>query len=717
MHREASATRRTRSPRDQENVHLGRNLFAALVLANALALGLGLLAGRGDAALPGTQDDFPTPPPTVTPEPAELGRGCKVLDGEFHEVTNYSSTFGQVFNLEQDSACGYSFRAGAPYSFCGTFAATSGTANQGGTVRIQITSPNPGSPGYEFQQPVLGPVPQYPDFILVPFCTPPYVLPSPQVSLSFIFQSTSGLYIPYDAGGHWPLWRYTGSWAFYNMGTVLNDLRIYSDEGASCYDTYMPAYLPGTITGAGGATFGNQTLTMPFEQGSWDWYATQRDTYQDLGMAHLDLGPSSYLYDHVPGLNQSLPPSSSVASLYAERSGCGGSQSADATIASPPAPNGLMMENIISAQLADGREFGQIMPSFTDADALPAGSSALFPTTQDGSRYRVNAGVMAVEDDTVVIWTPVGPIGTSLAAGEEIHLAMGQATQINDVATRFALGNRSNFMLQMTVTRGAALGYVSVLDGKGSYGGTSDPTTVLPVTPASRVTLLEVGAVSGVNQFSGSAIIANHSARAAQVRADFYARGSVGVTATNNFTLAAGEIRGYGDVVGDLVGQSNVVGTLVLTATNGTLISAIGREFAVYTDSHGAVTGTAGQLMPGLTDDDILSAGGSYDIIGLIERQTANGPERSHLGAFNPGSADETLTAALFSATNAAEGSITRTVHPGELLRINNIVSAIDPGQDGTVKRLRLTVSGPMFVLGYRVNATGDPVTLQPFRR
>jgi hypothetical protein len=323
---------------------------------------------------------------------------------------------------------------------------------------------------------------------------------------------------------------------------------------------------------------------------------------------------------------------------------------------------------------------------------------------------------MALEDGTTVTWTPVGPIGTALAPGREVALDRGGSTQLNDVAGLFGLGNRSEFMMEMAVASGAAVGYVSVLDGKGAYTGTSDPTTVLPVTPASRITLLEVGAVTSLNQFSGSALIANHSNRVAEVRADFFVRSVPGVTASSTLSLGAGEIRGYEDVVGELVGQDNVVGTLVLTATNGTVISAIGREFAVFTDGQGAVTGTAGQLMPGLTDDDLLTAGRTYDVIGLVDRESASGPERSHLGAFNPGPADATLTVALFSADNQAEGSIQRLVRAGELVRLNNIVRVVNPGQDGEVKRLEISVSAPLHVLGYRVNGTGDPVTLRAVR-
>ncbi len=692
-------------PGHDSDPRLGRSLLAALAIATGLTFGLGLLAGPGDAAVDGAASEG-TPTPAPVP--------CELIGNAFdNPPINASRTFGQELHLDQLGECGGTLQLGRQYRLTGTYAVTSVAGSSGGAVRIQVTSPNPGSPGFEFQHQVFGPVAPWPGHQFTPFETPWFTLNSFDQSLTFIFSTTSDLLVPYTDQGDSELWRWNGSiWEPYATGTVINNLVIESTDGSNC-SANLPVVLTGTITGAQLAEFTNELFAI-FEEylPALKLYFLERGSPPPGQSWTASGGGPGVIEFYDQDLFESAGlPYGKIGSLRAECTQGGGQE---ASIASPPSPRGIFLQNIISARLADGREFGQIVPSFTDADAVRAGSSALFHTTHDGGRFRINAGVMATEDGTVLTWTPVGPVGTSLAQGRTLALARGQSTQLNDVAGTFGLGNRSDFMLQMSVASGAALGYVSVLDGKGAYTGTSDPTTVLPVRPASRVTLLEVGAVTGVNQFSGSAVIANHSARAAQVRADFYARGSVGVTTSGSFTLGPGEVRGHEDAVGDLVGQRNVVGTLVLTATNGTLISAIGREFAVYTDSQGAVTGTAGQLMPGLGDDDVLVAGRSYDVIAAIERETATGPERSHLGAFNPGGSDVTLTVTMFSVDNVAEGSLTRTVRPGELLRVNNVVSAIHPAQDGEIKRLRITVSGPLHVLAYRVNATGDPVTLRP---
>jgi len=145
------------------------------------------------------------------------------------------------------------------------------------------------------------------------------------------------------------------------------------------------------------------------------------------------------------------------------------------------------------------------------------------------------------------------------------------------------------------------------------------------------------------------------------------------------------------------------------------VLSAIGREFAIFTEG-AQVVGTAGQLMPGLSDDEMLQPGESFHFIGLRDRSTSQGRERSHLGVLNLGEALVTMTVFGFDASGASEGSIQQTVQPGEQLRVNNILRAINPDQDGGLKRVRVEVSGPLHVLAYRVNGNGDPVTLRGFR-
>ena len=227
------------------------------------------------------------------------------------------------------------------------------------------------------------------------------------------------------------------------------------------------------------------------------------------------------------------------------------------------------------------------------------------------------------------------------------------------------------------------------------------------------VTLLELGSIQGLNEFSGSASVTNHSAVEAVVRADFYLRGKPGIAASEILTIPPGDTLGFPDIAAELFEVSGEVGTLVLTSENDTLISATGREFALFRDEGESVTGTAGQLIPGMTSADLLQPGVTYHFLGLRQVQLDSGTERSHLAAFSPDGGDVTFTVRQFDgATGTAEGEIQRTVRADELIQINNILRVINSDLDGEVKRLEVTVDGPVHMLAFRVNKDGDPITI-----
>lgn len=374
----------------------------------------------------------------------------------------------------------------------------------------------------------------------------------------------------------------------------------------------------------------------------------------------------------------------------------------------------VKIHSTVIARKSDGSQYGQFFPPVESVDALKAGESAIFSTTHDASRYRVNAGVMALVDGTRVLVRPVDPQNVPLGPGSIIDLDANQSAQVNDLATTFDLGARADYLVKVTVESGSATGYVSVLDGLGS-DGTSDPTTILKErSSATRVTLLELGSIVGLNEFSGSATLTNFGAVQARVRAEFHRRGVPGVETSRELTLPAGTATGYGDFMDEVFGIRGDVGTVVLNVISGGPIAATGREYAIYRSGGGAIEGTAGQRIPGLLDVDLLKPGRVWHFVGLRQRQTSEGTERSHLAVFNPGADDVEVTVGLYGTTTGAEpeASITRAVRAGELIQINNIVNVIAPGQTGEVRRLELTTTGDVFAQAFRVNSSGDPITI-----
>lgn len=382
-----------------------------------------------------------------------------------------------------------------------------------------------------------------------------------------------------------------------------------------------------------------------------------------------------------------------------------------------PTTDELMAQSVVFAQNSDNSEFGQFFPAFRESDALVAGQVGYLASAVNAQVYRVNVGLMGLMNGTQVTVTPQGPIGSPLAAGRTFDLDVGDNRQLNNIFNVFGIGPRDNIVVAVEVNSGTALAYASILDGNIVYDGTSDPTTILPaVTGASQVTLLEVGPIQGFNEFSGSASVTNHSPGEAVVRAEFFARGRPGVAAATTFTVPGGGTLGFEDIIGELFAMQGV-GSLVLTSQNDTLISAVGREFALFRDVQGDVVGTAGQLIPGMLPGELLAPGVTYHLLGLREVESQSGLERSHIAAFNPGAATVTLNVEVYDgATGRSEGDADLIVRGEELIQRNSIITVVNPDQDGEVKRLEVKASGPVYVRAFRVNRDGDPVTIPPQR-
>lgn len=372
----------------------------------------------------------------------------------------------------------------------------------------------------------------------------------------------------------------------------------------------------------------------------------------------------------------------------------------------------LLGNTVISARQDTGDEYGQSFPIVSwGGDMIPPGMTAYATTTEDPAHYRVNVGGAAL-GHTEVLVGPERPIGQELAPPMRFTLDDGESFQINNVYDTFGLDpNQADAIIALTVESGALAAYGSALDGNGAYTGTSDPTTVTPSVPPGEqeVYLLELGSISGQggSEFRGSASILNFGMDPAEVQVDFFARGASGVAASTNVTIPGGSAVGYSDFTNDVLGVSGTVGTVRFT-TDGAGIAVIGREYSIRFDNQGNRTGTAGQLMRGLTDEDLLPTDGVCHGIGVRQ----GGGERSHIAFFNPGDGAANVHVSLFNgADGALEGKGNFTVPGHQLEQINNIVRMLNPDQDGSEKRLEVMVEMPVFGAVFRVNPWDDPVT------
>jgi len=378
-------------------------------------------------------------------------------------------------------------------------------------------------------------------------------------------------------------------------------------------------------------------------------------------------------------------------------------------------PEALLAQSVVLARNEDGTEYGQYFPATRPESALETGATVYLATTVDSERTRVNVGAMAMEDGTTLEVVPVDPVGAPLAEPRALALDFAQSAQLNDLNVLFGLGDRESYLLDVRVEAGRSVVYVSVLDGNGDHAGTNDPTTVLPVSDgAPRVTLLELGPVQGIDEFSGSASVSNLSSVPAAVELRFFARddGEAGAAAQETLTLSAGETAGFTDLVGEVFGVQGV-GTVELVASEPARIAATGREFSIIRGDGEAITGTAGQLMAGMTDDERLEPGVTYHLLGLREHDTGIGLVRSHVAFFNPSAEAAEVLAVLYDGRSGeAEGEQTFLVPGEELVQVNGVIGRINSEHDGRPKRLEVTVDRPLFGKAFRVNRDGDPITI-----
>jgi hypothetical protein len=367
---------------------------------------------------------------------------------------------------------------------------------------------------------------------------------------------------------------------------------------------------------------------------------------------------------------------------------------------------------VIEAITPQGR-FGQLIPAIRAEDAITAGQTVSVPTTVDVTRYRVNLGAAAFANQTTVRVRLVDAVGAPLADAAIFELDQGESIQLNDLFSVFSVAPQNNAQVEMTVFQGSAAAYGSVLDGVGEYTGTSDPTTMLPIAGiSSRITFTELGTVAGFNDYRASASLKNHSAYEAPLEIRFIARD--GTLTQRSATIPPATRVGYQDVITDLIGLDEGVGTIQVRVSNDALISGVARSFAVF-EQDGEQIGTAGQLVMGKTEDDLLQPDRTYHFLGLRHRELNMGTERTHMSLFNPGEQDVDVTLTLVDGLSGdVDGTSVFSAAAGRLVRLNGVLETLAGEPDSDVKRIEVSVTGPIHATAYRVNEYGDPVSIEP---
>ena len=163
---------------------------------------------------------------------------------------------------------------------------------------------------------------------------------------------------------------------------------------------------------------------------------------------------------------------------------------------------------------------------------------------------------------------------------------------------------------------GAVTAYASVLDNK-----TTDPMAVMPVQAAEirsrRYTIPGMAEFGGANNFHSDVRVYNGGATSVTVTPTFYTIGDPSISRTGTpFTIGAGEVKVFDNVLPTLFGSGVSGGSIVFTTAEDSSLVVTGRTYTTKADG-----GTFGQFIPGLTPGEGMAAGSSLQLLQLEQSQ------------------------------------------------------------------------------------------------
>jgi PKD repeat protein len=177
---------------------------------------------------------------------------------------------------------------------------------------------------------------------------------------------------------------------------------------------------------------------------------------------------------------------------------------------------------------------------------------------------------------------------------------------------------------------------------------------------------------------------------------------------SGTFTLAAGASVLYNDLLGTVLSlPSRSTGAVVVASDSGDLM-VMARTF------NQAETGTFGQSLPGIRDEDLIPAGQRWRMIFFVE----NDDFRSNLGLLNGIGAPITIQWERFLPDGTSMGIGTVELPPWGNVQINRAFDAEAPVVGGYVDVWTETPAGAFAAYGSLAdNQTSDPTTILPRQR
>ena len=332
----------------------------------------------------------------------------------------------------------------------------------------------------------------------------------------------------------------------------------------------------------------------------------------------------------------------------------------------------------------------------------------ILPHISGGIDYRTNigfsenGGVGATATVTLHDLTTGEPLGRSL----ELDIPPFSIRRVDAVLETVAAESRSDEAFAVIEIQGDVSAWASIIDRQ-----TGDAVFVLGNAPDSGMIMIPVVArtegVGGTQWYSDLRLIATGD-RSATVRLEFHPAGSSGNPSpvTRTLTIAAGTGTGFEDLVGDIFGMENTVGSLRIVLQPE---KDVGVGLAVSSRTYNrSASGTFGQNITPVT----AGCRGTATVIGIDEDDEV----RSNLLLCEVLGESVEIEAVLRDRFGAVLGDpITLTVPPFGLVQVNGVFGrwGVTPQINCRIELTRVRGGGAFFALASVVDRlTGDAVAI-----
>lgn len=343
---------------------------------------------------------------------------------------------------------------------------------------------------------------------------------------------------------------------------------------------------------------------------------------------------------------------------------------------------------------------GSFIPAATNQDATRVDMTRVF--LQDWrSGYRTNVGITEISGDGADVTVSAFDASGALAGQKTYQLGPWTHIQVNGDPLFQRAGR-----IEMTVTSGAILGYLSTIDngtGDAVYQAGIDRGSIVS---GSRWIVPTVGRLVGANntRWRSDVRIWNGESAAQTVRFQLLRNGTA---VDKQVVLQAGETLAYDDVVAALYPElsDNVIGVLT--------ISGDGALFATSRIYNESSKGTYGMAAPPRMEGELLTMGDLRDLLQIA----SNNEYRCNFG-MTALDGDADIRVRAFDLEGQLLGSKTYHVAARSNTQINGIFGDLGITAPQSAARLQVHVlSGKVYAYASVIdNKTGDAIFVEARR-